>query len=249
MRANLPCSSRERAATPPPTLVVSELFGPTVQGEGPSLGRRASFLRLMGCNLTCSWCDTPYTWDADRFVLREQGSRKSWADIVDTVLGHATDLLVVTGGEPLLHQRQRAWKSILRCMSVASVQVEVETNGTVVPAPETVQYVTRFNVSPKLAHAGMSDDRRTVPDAVAALLATEKAVFKFVCRTEEDVEETVRWCRRLSVPPCLVWVMPEGTDPRSVCDHLAMIATPAVTAGFNLTARLHTLAWGDARGH
>lgn len=235
--------------TSPSTLVVSELFGPTVQGEGPSLGRRASFLRLMGCNLTCSWCDTPYTWDADRFVLREQGSRRSWADIVDTVLGHGTDLLVVTGGEPLLHQRQRAWKSILRCMSVASVQVEVETNGTVVPAPETVQYVTRFNVSPKLAHAGMADDRRNVPDAVLALLRTEKAAFKFVCRTEGDVEEVAGWTRRYGVPPQSVWVMPEGTTAAAVCDHLATVATPAVDAGFNLTTRLHTLAWGDAREH
>src|SRR5438046_5626962 len=45
------------------TLVVSEIFGPTFQGEGPSLGRRCVFLRLGACNLHCRWCDTPYTWD------------------------------------------------------------------------------------------------------------------------------------------------------------------------------------------
>lgn len=235
--------------TSPSSLVVSELFGPTVQGEGASLGRRCSFLRLMGCNLACSWCDTPYTWDASRFDLRKEGVRRTWTDIVDTVLGHDTDLLVITGGEPLLHQRQRAWMSVLRCMSVATVQVEVETNGTVVPAPETVQYVTRFNVSPKLAHAGMENDRREIPEALTALLRTEKAVFKFVCRTAADVDETARWARRSGIPPRLVWVMPEGTTGAAVCDHLATIADPAVAAGFNLTTRLHTLAWGDAREH
>ena len=45
----------------PLTLVVAEVFGPTVQGEGPSAGRRASFIRLGGCNLHCDWCDTKFT--------------------------------------------------------------------------------------------------------------------------------------------------------------------------------------------
>src|SRR4029450_7825218 len=49
-----------------PELVVSEVFGPTFQGEGPSVGRRAGFVRLGRCNLDCSWCDTPYTWDWER---------------------------------------------------------------------------------------------------------------------------------------------------------------------------------------
>ena len=49
------------------SLAVSEIFGPTLQGEGPSSGRRAMFLRLAGCNLSCSWCDTAYTWDWSRY--------------------------------------------------------------------------------------------------------------------------------------------------------------------------------------
>ena len=48
-------------------LVVAEVFGPTFQGEGPSTGQRAGFVRLGRCNLDCSWCDTPYTWDWERF--------------------------------------------------------------------------------------------------------------------------------------------------------------------------------------
>src|SRR5437764_321458 len=43
------------------TLVVSEVFGPTAQGEGPALGRRCGFVRLGGCNLSCSWCFAPDT--------------------------------------------------------------------------------------------------------------------------------------------------------------------------------------------
>ncbi|HHK7228110.1 TPA: hypothetical protein ACQXLV_002143, partial [Streptococcus pneumoniae] len=42
-------------------LPVSEVFGPTIQGEGPHAGRTCHFIRLGGCNLSCSWCDTPYS--------------------------------------------------------------------------------------------------------------------------------------------------------------------------------------------
>ena len=43
------------------TSPVSEVFGPTLQGEGPHAGRPCHFIRLGGCNLSCSWCDTPYS--------------------------------------------------------------------------------------------------------------------------------------------------------------------------------------------
>ena len=48
-------------------LRVNEIFGPTFQGEGPHAGQSAVFLRTSGCNLNCSWCDTPYTWDWERY--------------------------------------------------------------------------------------------------------------------------------------------------------------------------------------
>src|SRR5260370_42452272 len=44
-------------------LAISEIFGPTFQGEGSSIGRYCYFLRLAGCNQHCAWCDTSYTWD------------------------------------------------------------------------------------------------------------------------------------------------------------------------------------------
>lgn len=47
--------------------MVSELFGPTVQGEGPSAGQLASFARMSGCPLSCRRCDTSWTWDWARY--------------------------------------------------------------------------------------------------------------------------------------------------------------------------------------
>jgi len=78
-------------------LRVSELFL-SLQGEGPSAGTPAHFLRLQGCDVGCSWCDTKYSWVASGG--REVDLDDLWEQA--RALAEAS-LLVVTGGEPLQH--------------------------------------------------------------------------------------------------------------------------------------------------
>lgn len=108
--------------------------------------------------------------------------------------------------------------------------------------------MTRFNVSPKLAHAGDPEAARIRPLALGALAATGRAVFKFVCRNREDLDEAAHVAALAGIPPGLVWIMPEGTDAATITTRLRELADPAVAAGFNLSTRLHVLAWGDERG-
>ncbi|WP_229843393.1 7-carboxy-7-deazaguanine synthase QueE [Streptomyces chryseus] len=231
------------------TLVVREVFGPTVQGEGPSTGRRCAFIRLGGCNLTCHWCDTPETWDASRFDLRATLTRRTVEQIVTRALDGEPGMVVITGGEPLLHQQQDGWLSLLAALTFAGTEVEVETNGTQTPTEPTARLVTRFNVSPKLAHAGDPAAKRIRPEALRALHATGKAAFKFVCQGPDDLREVQDFTTAHALDPARVWVMPEGTDTPTLCARLAEIADPAIAAGFNITTRLHVHAWGDEKGH
>jgi 7-carboxy-7-deazaguanine synthase len=231
------------------TLVAAEVFGPTIQGEGPSAGRRCGFIRLGGCNLHCSWCDTPYTWDASRFDLHAELTRRPITDLAAAALAGGTRMTVITGGEPLLHQSQQAWLPLLDLLLDSGADtIEVETNGTQTPTPETTARVTRFNVSPKLAHAGDPASLRIAPDALAALRGTGKAIFKFVCRDPGDVTETAVFAARHQIPPRLVWIMPEGITAQVLSARAKALADPAIACGFNLTTRLHVLAWGDERG-
>jgi 7-carboxy-7-deazaguanine synthase len=57
-------------------LLVSEVFGPTLQGEGPHTGQAAAYIRLGGCNLRCRWCGTAFTWDQNRHDLARELSVK-----------------------------------------------------------------------------------------------------------------------------------------------------------------------------
>jgi 7-carboxy-7-deazaguanine synthase len=222
------------------TMVVSEVFGPTWQGEGPSVGQRAGFVRLGRCNLDCSWCDTAYTWDWSRFDPAEELHHVSVDSIVGQLDGMAIDFVVITGGEPLLQQRHL--QPLLQAIRGRGWRIEVETSGTISPSIETVELVDRFNVSPKLANSGVSMDRRRKTDVLRTLQDTGKAIFKFVVCEPSDLDEIAE----LGVEP--VYVMPEGTDADIITARLRKLAEPVLARGWNLTPRLHVLLWGDRRG-
>ena len=227
------------------TLPIAEVFGPTFQGEGPSAGRLAAFIRVGGCNLTCRDCDTPYTWDAGRYDLRAELPPLSVDDILAVL--HPARLVVITGGDPTLYRNYEAMNRLLGALAEQSRQVEVETNGTLNPQPMDT-YPLRFNVSPKLAGA-MSDDpaeRRIVPEALACygkLARLGQAVFKFVVTSPADVAEGVTLADQYEVPRRALWFMPEGTTPARLLDVARKVADPVLSAGANLTLRQHVLLW------
>jgi 7-carboxy-7-deazaguanine synthase len=225
-------------------LVVSEVFGPTFQGEGPSIGRRAGFVRLGRCNLDCSWCDTPYTWDWDRYDPADELRRTSVSSVLAQLDDMAPEIVVVTGGEPLLQQRRLI--PLIEGSLARGWPVEIETNGTIVPDDRIVGLVGRWNVSPKLANSGVPYEKRVRPEALAALRATGRAAFKFVVTEGADLDEVAELVDAHGLEP--VWIMPEGTDATVFLERARQLADPVLARGWNLTPRLHVLLWGDQRG-
>ncbi|MEO7836012.1 MAG: 7-carboxy-7-deazaguanine synthase QueE [Acidimicrobiales bacterium] len=226
-----------------PVLVVSEVFGPTVQGEGPSCGRAAGFVRLGRCNLACTFCDSRPTWDWGRYDPAVELNEMTVADVVSRLDAMSVSMVVVTGGEPLLQQRHLA--PLLAQVKARGWRVELETAGTVAPTLPA-GLVDQWNVSPKLENSGMPVERRFKPAVLAELLATGRAVFKFVAADLADLDEIDELVRRCQLTP--VWVMPEGTDATTVTARLRELAAPVLARGWNLTPRLHILIWGDERG-
>ncbi len=239
------------ALVAPASLPVAEIFGPTIQGEGPSAGQLALFLRLGACNLACTWCDTPHTWDGKRFDLRQEIRRVPVVELVDVAGQHPHALVVITGGEPLLHQRTDAWRSLMAVLRYTTRRAEIETNGTLAPQPVTLG-VPRlvFNVSPKLANSGMPEDRRIKPEALEAFVALahqDRARFKFVAANSDDLEEIATLTDRFHIPPHATWVMPEGVTPEQTIDVARTLAEDVIRRNWNLTLRQHVLLWPGER--
>lgn len=225
-------------------LLVAEIFGPTFQGEGPSAGQLASFVRLSRCNLACSWCDTPYTWDRTRFDLAAESRLVSQIEVWEAVKAIPAGLVVITGGEPLLQQHRLGWLASM-CRS-AGRRVEIETNGTIGPERGILAAADRFNVGLKLANSGMPAARRVRPDVIGRFVSSRRAVWKFVVTGPGDLDEIASLQERFGLDP--VWVMPEATSSEEVLAGLRRLADAVLRRGWNLTPRLHTLLWGDVRG-
>lgn len=230
----------------PRPLLVAECFGPTFQGEGPSTGQRALFIRLSRCNLACPGCDTPYTWDWSRFDRAAESRSVTADELAAWCLDSPTRLVVITGGEPLLQQRSLA--PLVASLTHAGRRVEIETNGTRPPSSELVDAVAQFNVSPKLSTfgAGMSQTRRINAAALRTFASSGKAVFKFVVTAPSDLEEVAVLEQRFKLAP--VWVMPEGTATEEILSRMSWLGEEALARGWNLSGRLHVLVWGDQRG-
>ena len=226
------------------SLAVSELFGPTLQGEGPSAGRLASFIRLSGCPLRCQWCDTPWTWDWTRFNRRAEQRRIGTADVLTWALGQTPRLIVITGGEPLIQARQLT--GLAATLTANGHEVEIETSGTIAPPPALAIDGVRFNVSPKLANSGIPAARRIRAGALRALASQGNARFKFVATGLADLDEIAELRDAYGLDP--VWVMPEGTSSTAVLGGMRMLADAVIARGWNLSSRLHVLLWEDTRG-
>ncbi|WP_031066013.1 7-carboxy-7-deazaguanine synthase QueE [Streptomyces sp. NRRL F-5527] len=228
-------------------LIVAECFGvevPTFQGEGPSCGHPALFIRLSRCNLTCAKCDTKYTWDWSRFDPRKESTRRSVADLVAWAASSPVELVVITGGEPLIQQPRLV--PLVRKLLAAGKRVEVETNGTIAPLPELIVEGVRFNVSPKLASFGMEEGKSLVPATLEAFAASDRAAFKFVASTVADLDRIAELADAHRLAP--VWVMPEGTTAEEIIATTRVLADAVAARHWHFTTRLHVLAFADARG-
>lgn len=236
------------AAEPLP-LFVSEVFGPTIQGEGPALGQSCAFLRLAYCNLACSWCDTPYTWDwtGKNGLAYSQASEITRHDpesLAAELLGMHTPLVVLSGGEPLI--QHRALRPLLELLRDANRVVDVETNGTVIPS-FPADLVRRYVVSPKLRNSG-NPARRLNPAAMEWFYHSGLAVLKFVVSSPGDLAEVEGLVRRFRFRPEQVYIMPEGRTSYEVLCGMEDLMAPVASFGWTLTPRLHILLWGNARG-
>lgn len=257
--------------SPPATqqrVPLAELFY-SFQGEGPSLGRRALFVRLSGCNLTCGYpalprdpgttpsgamvCDTEYTWNSalhDLSTARQLTLDDVWDEL--EALDPATrrpelprvDLIVVSGGEPMM--RQDFVTDLAQRARAQGRQVEIETNATITPRPTLVAEEVYFNAGLKLASSAVPRNRRIKPDAITAIQATGRARWKFVVTAPDDLDEVAALQHEYGLTD--IWLSPEGTEPDDVIRQMRAIADHALTRGWNLTTREHILIWGKKRG-
>jgi 7-carboxy-7-deazaguanine synthase len=214
---------------------ISEIFL-SLQGEGPSAGTPAHFVRLQGCDVGCHWCDTRYSWSPTGGRERERA--QVWEQA--RALGPAP-LLVITGGEPLQHAGVEA---LIDEGLERWDRVEVETSG-IAPPPRSAPRL-HYNVSPKLPSVTPAWERTWAH--ARAWIAEPRATFKIVVGEPPDLDDALRLIRDHAIPRARVMLMPEGlTDERLKAGAVAL-APVCAREGLRLSPRLHIWMWGARRG-
>jgi organic radical activating enzyme len=216
-------------------LRLSELFW-SLQGEGPSTGTPAHFLRLQGCDVGCRWCDTKYTWDA------AGGRAATLAEARGELLALGdAPLLVVTGGEPLSHP---GISELLAAALEHWPQVEVETSG--IHPPALAHPRLRWNHSPKLP--SVTERWADTWKHAAAFAADPNTTFKLVVGNDPDTADALRLLAEHHLPKPQVMLMPEGLTDAALHARALVLAETCKREGLRMSPRLHVWLWGARRG-
>lgn len=149
--------------------------------------------------------------------------------------------LVITGGEPLIQARDLA--SLARGLRALGWTIEVETSGTVSPAP-LVGLVDWFNVSPKLRNSEVAERARLRPQVLREFAALPEAAFKFVVESVADLSEVAELTADLGLADSRVFVMAQGTTGEDVLRRSRELVEEVAARGWGLTPEVAHPALG-----
>ena len=236
-------------------IAVSEIFGPTIQGEGALIGVPTVFVRTGGCDFRCSWCDTLYAVEP-RFRADWQSlSAEAILARVNQLSGDQPILVTLSGGNPALQPLDQ----LLHLGHQQGHRFAMETQGS--RAQVWFEQLDHLTLSPKPPSSGMPFRRKRFEACLAAAGANTQVSLKLVIADEPDYQ----WARTLAeaYPQLPLYLQPCNTapatpeQPERETDLAALNAqlrwlVERITADRwyrpRLLPQLHVLIWNNERG-
>lgn len=235
---------------------ISEIFGPTIQGEGALIGRPTVFVRTGGCDYRCSWCDTLFAVESQyRHEWKAMSSEKIWQQIQR--LSDGNPLMVsLSGGNPAI----QPLGPLIQHGKSQGYTFALETQGSV--AKNWFRNLDVLTFSPKPPSSGMCTDWALFEECLAAAHDKPKIILKFVVFDEADylyAREATRRYEYFSVylqpgnhtPPSLDSAALNEVDIQGITDRMRWLVNRVVEdRWFSATVlpQLHVMLWGNARG-
>ncbi|AOH56221.1 7-carboxy-7-deazaguanine synthase QueE [Peribacillus muralis] len=238
-------------------LPVMEIFGPTIQGEGMVIGQKTMFVRTAGCDYSCSWCDSAFTWDGSGKEDTVQMTAEEIWDELKRIGGSAFSFVTISGGNPALLKNLNG---LIALLHEHEMKIGVETQGS--RWQDWFLDIDELTLSPKPPSSGMNTDF-TVLDRIMENLAdgnpNNHVSLKIVVFNEEDYQYAKRIHGRY---PGIPFYLQVGNDDSRTADDQQLIGRllkkyeeliDKVIADDELNdvkvlPQLHTYIWGNKRG-
>jgi len=206
---------------------VNEIFY-SIQGEGILVGVPSIFLRLTGCNLRCSFCDTKYAYI--------QGKEISIQAILDDIKKFACTYICLTGGEPLL---QKDAVKLIENLLQKNYEVCLETNGSISIKKLVGKKSLMISLDIKCPSSGSHE--QMIMKNISYL--SKKDQLKFIIKNKEDYDYAKKILKKYN-PQCTVFFQPVwGMSPKKLA---SWILNDGLLV--RLTLQLHKIIWGEKRG-
>lgn len=206
---------------------INEIFH-SIQGEGIDAGKPAIFIRLTGCNLRCSYCDTTYAF--------HEGKNMSIEEIINEIKKWKCRRVCITGGEPLL---QKNVYLLIDVLLEKGYEVSIETNGSM-DIKKLVERDIIIKMDYKLPSSKMNEKMR---EENIRLLRNEDEI-KFVIGSRKDYEYALEIMEKYS-PQCHIIMQPvwKEMDARNLTEWILEDGIDVI-----LSLQIHKIIWGEERG-
>lgn len=218
------------------TFPVAERFV-SINGEGRKAGHPAAFIRMKGCNLSCSYCDTSWANEKNCPVMS-----CTLQELIDWLLDQEVKYVTLTGGEPLLVPDISL---LIEAVGKAGMELEIETNGSVDITPfHLLKPRPSFTLDYKCPGSGME----SFMTAVNYSLLTDKDTVKFVVSNREDLDKAFEISQQYRLAEkCQVFLSPVflRIEPKEIVEYMISRHWNAA----RLQLQLHKFIWPpDQRG-
>jgi 7-carboxy-7-deazaguanine synthase len=235
---------------------VIEIFGPTIQGEGMLIGQKTMFVRTAGCDYSCRWCDSAFTWDGSaKEEIKQLTALDIWRELQqlgENRFNHVT----ISGGNPALIQ---ALGELVALLKQNGIRVALETQGS--RWQEWFYEIDDLTISPKPPSSGMKTDFHVLDDIIFRLTEKKKqgVSIKVVVFDDADFSYAETVHKRY---PHIPFYLQVGNDAISSNDE-SMLRTALLNKlnwliektvqskdmnDVRVLPQLHTLLWGNKRG-
>lgn len=238
------------------TIPVLEIFGPTIQGEGMVIGQKTMFVRTAGCDYSCSWCDSKFTWDgSEKNKIRKMDAKEILEALIEEGgdrFGHVT----ISGGNPgLLPQLD----GLIDLLHANGIKVALETQGS--RWQPWFTKIDELTLSPKPPSSGMHTDFSILDQIIESLSLAQKGTFsiKVVVFDEEDLDYAKRIHQRYPAVALFIQVGNNHLETLNDTELLAhllnryeqlidQVMADKELKHVRVLPQLHTYLWGNKRG-